>query len=87
MKNYYAETSIDFLDISIDENNPDGTQPYEGRTVDSFTVNAKTYKVALVKIFDKAIDEFTKNYDQQENILKSFHIDVFYETSDDARSS
>lgn len=87
MKNYYAEISVDFLDISIDEDNPDGTEPYEGRYVDSFIVNAKTDATALKKVFEQAYKGFRESYDEEDNILKEFHIDVFYETSDDARAS
>ena len=86
MKNYYTEISVDFLDISIDEDEPNA-EPYEGRYVDSFIVQAKTPKTALKKVFEQAYAGFRDSYNEEENILKSCNIDVFYETSDEARSS
>lgn len=86
MKYFYTEISIDFLNISIDENEPN-SEPYEEKYMDSFIVSAKTATNALEKVFYQAHSGFTQNHNREENILKSFHIDVFYETSDDARAS
>ncbi|MFV5702205.1 hypothetical protein ACM55F_10065 [Flavobacterium sp. XS2P12] len=86
MKTFYTEISIDYLDISIDEDEPNA-EPYQGRYVDSFIVIAKTDVNALEKVFYQAHKGFIENHNREENILKSFHIDVFYETSEDARAS
>jgi len=86
LKTYYAEISIDFLDISIDEDQPNA-DPYEGRKVDSFIIHSKNEEEAIKQTFEKSMKKFREDYNEKENVFKAFHIDVFYETSDDARSS
>lgn len=78
MKSYYAKTTINYLDKSVDE-----TQPYEGSYGESFVVNSKTELIAINKVFEQAYKGFREIHNEECNILKSFHIHVFHENPDD----
>jgi len=84
-KNYYAEISIKYKDYTIDEDEP-SIEPYEGNEILSLTCNGTNEINAIENITKKALNEFNQNF--SENIvIEVFSIDLFYETSDDARSS
>lgn len=85
IKNYYAEILIKYKDHTINEDEPN-TEPYEGKEFFSLTCNGENEINAIENITKKALNQFNKNF--SENIeIKGFCIDVFYETSDYARSS
>jgi len=85
MKNYYAEISIKYKDYTIEEDEIEMGEYYEGKEIFSFVCEGLNEINAIENITKKALNNFSVNFSQN-IIITKFSIDVFYETSIDSSS-
>lgn len=85
MKKYYAEVSIDYFDNTIDEENPEGQEPFETCSGLSVVFDAKNDISGIKKAIKYAIDNLIdEGYDPKVHFINRLVIDTFYETTGEA---